>query len=132
MSNVINLQSIIDKYKLDADAVAKALFPNARYQKLALKRVLDGISTIDVEQLQALADLAGVFVYDLLSVNNWSGRNENGFLIFVKDNYKVRLNYCDTCLSLYKDNVCVHREIIMPNMELKDFLSHITNLTKNY
>lgn len=133
ISQQFNINKIIEHYKLNLDDVAAALFPHVRYKKQALDRVLKGEANIDTDQLQSLAKLAGVFPYDLFALQEgWKGKSEDHCLTFVKDEYKVKLNYQNVYLSLYKNNKLVHQEITMPNMELSQFLTYISNLIKQY
>lgn len=132
MEQQFDINKVIEHYKLDSEDVAAALFPHVRYKKQALDRVLKGEASIDTDQLQALANLAGVFPHDLFVINNWQGKSEDNCLTFVNGEYKVKLNYNGVYLSLYKNNKLVHREIAMPNMELSKFLTYISNLIKTY
>lgn len=131
MAQKFNITEVIECYKLDVNDVAEVLFPNVRYKKLALKRVLDGEATINTEQLQALADLAGVLISDLFHIDEWKGSTEDGCLTFLKGDYKVKLNYNGAWLSLYKNTELLKQEMFTPNMTLNEFISHITKLTTN-
>lgn len=132
MKQQFNINQVIERYKLDIDDVANALFPHVRYKKQALNRVLKGETNIDTDQLQSLAELAGVFPHDLFAINKWIGKSEDGCLTFIKNDFKIKLNYNNVYLSLYKNNELVHQEITMPNVELTEFLTYITNLTKKF
>ena len=132
MEQQFDINKIIEHYKLNADDVAAVLFPHIRYKKQALDRVLRGEACIDTDQLQALAKLAGVFPHDLFAIYGWKGKSEDNYLTFVSGDYKVKLNYNNVYLSLYKNNELVYHEVTMPNMELSKFLEYITNLIKKY
>lgn len=127
-----NIKKVIERYNLNVEEVAEALFPRVRYKKQALDRVLKGEANIDTEQLQSLAKLAGVFPYDLFTANDWKGKSEDNCITFVKGKFKVKLNYNNVYLSLYKDNILIYQELTMPNMELSEFLTYISNLIKNF
>lgn len=130
MKQQFDINEVIKNYKLNIDDVANTLFPHVRYKKQALDRVLKGEATIDTDQLQLLAELAGVFPYELFNINGWSGKSEDCCLTFIKGEFKAKLNYNNVYLTLYKNNKLVYREIAMPNMELSEFLTYITNLIK--
>lgn len=127
-----NLQKIIDYYDLDRNEVEKALFPHIRYQKQALDNALTGQRAISVEQLQALADLAGVFIQDLFAIDTWKGFREDNCLTFVKGEFKVKINYNGTYLTLLKDNKIVLQEMASQDRTLEEFLKHITFLTNKF
>lgn len=131
MAQEFNINKVIEYYKLDVNEVAEALFPTVRYKKLALDRVLKGEATINTEQLQALAKIAGVLTSDLFSIDSWKGSAEDGCLTFLKGEYKAKLNYNGAWLSLYKNNELINQEMFTPNMSLDEFIKHITELTIN-
>lgn len=131
MAQEFNITKVIELYKLDVNEVAEALFPNVRYKKLALNRVLKGEAYINTEQLQALAKLTGVLISDLFNVDSWKGSTEDGCLTFLKGDYKAKLNYNGVWLSLYKNNELIKHEMFTPNMTLDEFIQHITELTIN-
>lgn len=126
-----NINKIIEHYNLYIDEVAQALFPNIRYQKFALDRVLKGEALLNTDQIQALANLAGVFVYDLFNIDSWKGKTENGHLVFVKGDYKVRLNYNGAYLSIYKGSELIYQELASCNMTIKKFIERINKIINN-
>lgn len=127
-----NLQAVIEHYNLDTDEVAKALFPHARYQKLALNRILKGEAVLDTEQLEALSKLTGVLVHDLFFISeDWKGSSENGHLVFIKGEYKVKLNYNGAFLSVYKQSELIHQEVSGKNMSLLEFIEYINKVINN-
>lgn len=132
MAQEFNITKVIEYYKLDVNDVAEALFPNVRYKKLALDRVLKGEASINTEQLQALAKLAGVLTSDLFNIDSWKGSAEDGCLTFLKGDFKAKLNYNGVWLSLYKNNELLKQEMFTPNMTLEEFIAHITELTITY
>ena len=132
MAQEFNITKVIEYYKLDVNDVAEALFPNVRYKKLALDRVLKGEASINTEQLQALAKLAGVLTSDLFNIDSWKSSAEDGCLTFLKGDFKAKLNYNGVWLSLYKNNELLKQEMFTPNMTLEEFIAHITELTITY
>lgn len=131
MEQSFNINKVIEHYKLDTKEVANTLFPHVRYQKLALDRVLKGEACLNTDQLQALAKLAGVFVHDLFTVDDWKGSSEDGCLTFIKDDYKVKLNYKGVYLSIYKGQELIHQELALNNMTITEFIEHINKIINN-
>lgn len=131
MEQNFNISKVIEHYKLDIEDVASALFPHARYQKLALGRVLKGEAYLNTYQLQALAKLAGVFVHDLFTIDDWKGSSEDGCLTFIKDDYKVKLNYKGVYLSIYKGPKLIHQELTLNSMTIMEFIEHINKVINN-
>ena len=131
MEQNFNINKVIERYKLDTEEVASALFPHVRYQKLALDRVLKGEACLNTDQLQVLAKLAGVFVHDLFTVDDWKTSSEDGCLTFIKDDYKVKLNYKGVYLSIYKEQELIHQELALNNMTITEFIEHINKVINN-
>ena len=129
MEQSFDLAKVIEHFKLDREEVEAVLFPHVRYRKQALDRVLKGEGQLTVEQLQALANLSGVFIQDLFSLDTWKGGKEDNCLTFLKGEFKVKLNYNGVFLSIYKGTNLVHQEINSSNKTLQEFLSYITLLT---
>ena len=129
MEQSFDLAKVIEHFKLDREEVETVLFPHVRYRKQALYRVLKGEGQLTVEQLQALANLSGVFIQDLFSLDTWKGGKEDNCLTFLKGEFKVKLNYNGVFLSIYKGTTLVHQEINSSNKTLQEFLSYITLLT---
>ena len=127
----IDVEKIIEHYNLDIDKVAEALFPNIRYKKLALNRILNGEATIDLNQIQALSNMIGVMPQDLYMINDWKGLFENKCIVLTQDNYKVKLNYNGAFLSLYKDEHLVYQEVNASNKSLEELINYIDKLILN-
>lgn len=133
MEQKFDINKVIEHYKLDVDEVAETLFPNVRYKQSALKRVLIGEATIDTEQIQKLASLAGVFVSDLFTFDEWKGSSEDGCITFIKGEFKAKLNYNGAYLTLYKGTRVIKKEITAVNsISINSFINHINNLIKDY
>ena len=132
MEQTFAINKVIKHYKLDANEVAEALFPHVRYKNLALNRVLKGEAFLDTHQLQTLAKLAGVIIYDLFTFDDWKSKQEDECLVLIRGEYRIKLNYNGVFLTLMKGHNVITQEITSPkNMSLHDFISHINSLIKN-
>ena len=133
MGQTFDIKKVIEHYKLDTNEVAEALFPHVRYKTLALNRVLKGEAFLDTQQIETLANLAGILIQDLFTFDSWKGGSEEGCLTFTRDNYKVKLNYKGVFMTLTKGSQVIAQEITCPeNISLNDFISHINSLIKNF
>jgi len=65
MSNKITLRAIIETYQVDENALAEKLFPNTKYPKLAMARIMEYSTQLTLEQISIIADLAGLLPKDL-------------------------------------------------------------------
>lgn len=128
-----DINTVIECYNLNTEDLAKVLFPNVKYPKQAFDRILKNEACLDIEQVQTLASYLGVMVHDLFAVDTWKATSEDGYLTFIKGKFKVKLNYNNTFLVMYKDDKKVHDEIINNiGLPMKDFINHINNLIKKY
>lgn len=129
MEQKFKIKKVIEHFNLDQNEVARILFPHVKYQKLALDRVLKGEASLDTEQLEALAKYAGVFVHDLFLIEGeWKGSSEDGCLVFLKGEYKAKLNYRGVFLSIYKNEKLIHSELSLKNMNTSEFVDYINNI----
>ena len=126
-----DLNKVFDFYKPDFDAVAKVLFPHNNFPQAALRRVLTGPTTIDANQIGALAEHLGVLVADLYLIDmDWKGSFEKGYLTFIKGEYKAVLNYNGSFLSVYKGKNLIATELTATTMTIESFINHINNIIK--
>lgn len=130
INNTFNLNSVIEKYNLNKADVENALFPHVRYKNMALARVLSGEALLNSQQLIALADLAGILVADLFDFHDWKGTNENGYLVLFCNQYRAKLNYKGTLLSIYdNDNKLISQHIInAATLKLTELIETIENI----
>lgn len=132
MVEKFNIRNIMERFKLDTETLANILFPNVKYPKAAFDRVLKEETFISTSQLENLASYLGVSVSDLYSSDSWKGTTEDGHLVFIKGEYKAKLNYNNIFLSIYKNNELIHRVIgDVPNMAVSEFINYIENQIKN-
>lgn len=132
MGQTFDINKVIKNYKLDVNEVAEALFPHVRYKTLALNRVIKGEAFLDTEQIQTLANLAGVLIQDLFTFGEWKGGKEDDCLIMTRGEYKVKLNYKGVYMTLTKGSEVIKQELTSPkNISMDEFISHIDSLIKN-
>ena len=128
-----NISNVIEHYKLNTEDLAKVLFPTVKYPKQAFGRVLKGEANLDITQVERLASHIGVLVTDLFSANTWKCSSENGCLVMLKGEYKVKLNYNGVYVSIYKNNNLISQNLSnVPSMTVQEFINHIDNFIKNY
>lgn len=127
-----NLNNIITAYSLDTDKLAKALFPSAKYPKLALDRILKGEASLSVDQLEKLATFIGVMPSELFGLDTWKDASENGLLMFKKGAFLVKLNHSYTFLTLYKNDIFVTHGFIDKGISVSDFIKYLDDLITKY
>ena len=128
-----NISNVIEHYKLNTEDLAKVLFPTVKYPKQAFDRVLKGEANLDIMQVERLASHIGVLVTDLFSANTWKGSSEDGCLVILKGEYKVKLNYNGVYVSIYKNNNLISQNLSnIPSMTVQEFINYIDKFIKNY
>jgi hypothetical protein len=129
-----DIHRIIKSYNLEKGELSKILFPKTKFPKHAFSRILKGEALLDSKQITDLAAYIGITVKDLFSVSKseWKGTSEDGHLVFCKENYKVKLAYKGSYLTLYKGSEAIYEEIVgTKSMSLEEFITHIDNLILN-
>lgn len=133
MEQKFDIHRVIEYYKLDSDEIAKLLYPNAKYPKLAFDRILKGEAVLDVVQVEKLASHIGVLVADLFSSASWKSITEDNCLTFLKGSYKIKLNYNGAFVSIYKYNKLIGQPILNTiALSVHEFIDYLDNFIKNY
>lgn len=128
-----NINSIIEHYKLNIESLAKILFPTVKYPKQAFDRILKGEASLNIIQIESLANYIGVLVSDLFSMDTWKSSTENEYLTLIKGQYKVKLNYNGAFISIYKNDVLIDQKISnIPSMTIQEFIHFLDNIIKDY
>lgn len=127
-----NIKKVLEHYDVDNAALAKQLFPAAKYPLSAFNRIIKGEAELNTSQLEKLADFLGITVSDLFAPDSWKGISENGHLIFVKGKYKARINYNNSFLSIYSaiDNTLISKHLINTKiLTLEELVYYLDNIT---
>lgn len=127
-----NINNVIRDYNLNAEELAKALFPEAKYPKAAFNRVLKGDSSLSVEQLEKLASFIGVSPSELFTLDSWHSTAVDGYMSFRNGAFEAKLNYHGAFLTLYKDGKVVDRRIVGTNMSISEFANYLNDLITNF
>lgn len=128
-----NLIRIIETHKLNREALANELFPNNKFPEVALKRVLNGLSFLDTNQLNILAGILGLQVSDLFLNEMWSTMMHNDKIIFIRNDYRVELHTETLVTYIYYKNKLVASEtiIVEKNIKLSDYLKSVNETIIN-
>ena len=128
--HTLNITKIVRHYKQDINVVAKVLYPNVRYPRLALARVEKGEADLSVSQLYRLADFLGIFVTDLLSFDTWKGSGlEDNAITFEKGEYTA-LIHPNGLISVRKGTDVIKNGIIIQKQAtIDDLLTLLNNIT---
>ena len=128
-----NIIKVIEKHKLDIEAVAKVLFPKAKHPVLALTRILENKAYLDVHQLESLAKFIGVPPGDLFYIEDWHCNTYDNFLTFSKGDYRVILNKGGYFLVVMKGDEIIEQVVTSHEiLTIKQFIDFINNLISLY
>lgn len=127
-----DINKIISLYNLDVDQLAQVLFPDVKYPKIALGRILKGEADMSISRLEKLAAYIGVKPSDLFLIDTWKDASENGYLMFKKGPFKAKVNYHGAFITLYKDGELVEQVIPGSDMTVQDFVKFLDNLISKY
>jgi hypothetical protein len=131
--STFNLQNIISKYDLNEEILAKQLFPKNKFSKLALSRIIAGLSHLDTNQLCILSEMLGVKVSDLFIEDDWSKSLENNVFVFSKNNYKVIFSPETYLSEIYISGKLVSVETLITdkNIKLSEYLKLVESVIIN-
>jgi hypothetical protein len=130
---MFDINAVIEEYGIDSNELASILFPNAKYKKQALDRIKKYESTIDVDQLDRLAEHLGVQAQDLFTSNDWKGIRRDGYMTIMRGAYKVVLNKDGYYYSVYCNEELIDRKVgDVGSLKLNDFITYINTIINNY
>lgn len=127
-----NIKKVLEYYDVDRAALAKQLFPAAKYPLSAFNRIIKGEAELNTSQLEKLADFLGIMVSDLFAPDSWKGITEKGHLVFIKGKYKARINYDNSFLSIYSaaDNTLISTHLLNTQIiTLAELVVYLDNIT---
>lgn len=109
---MFDLNEIIAKYNPDLRVLADTLFPNAKFAKMALDRVIKYQALLDTDQVIALAEFLNVPASSLFSESsNLTSEKINGRIELTKGNVKVVLFENSFYYSVYKNNKLIEQVV---------------------
>jgi hypothetical protein len=123
---MINVKKFIADHNLDTMEVAAQLFPENNYQKMALKRILDGSALLDSEQVSKLAAMAKVPINQLFS-GAWNTGAKADTLVFEAGDYRAELDTTLWITRILHRGSLFHEEVLTkPTIPLKEYLEQIS------
>lgn len=128
----IDLRKIIEKNGLDESEVALHLFPDNKFAKKALTRVLKGESELSATQISKLAFLLGTDINSLFDSNAWKFKTNKDLIFFEKEGWKAELNVKTWITKVYKNDSLFHEEVLTKSsIKLSEYLKFLNNLINN-
>lgn len=128
----INLGELIKQRGLRTQAVAEFLYPDNKYPRVALQRVLDGKALLNSEQVSRLAAWLGIST-DSLYKGGWSSEFEGETCILTNGNYRAELSIRTGETKVFHLGALFH-EIILhdPAISLSQYVELLNAIIKNH
>lgn len=129
----INLKKIIANQGLEEKEVAIKLFPNNKYPKLALDRLLAGESVLDANQISLFSFYSGIPITELYEGGGWKSTQKEHTHILVSGDYTAKLDTRSWTTEIFHKNSLFHEFIIhSPSINLGDYIEKLNSeINKN-
>lgn len=128
----INLRELIEQRGLKTREVAEFLYPDNKFPRVALQRVLDGEALLNSEQVSRLAAWLGIST-DSLYKGGWSSEFEGETCILTNGNYRAELSIRTGETKVFHLGALFH-EIILhdPAISLSQYVELLNAIIKNH
>lgn len=128
----INLRELIEQRGLKTREVAEFLYPDNKFPRVALQRVLDGKALLNSEQVSRLAAWLGIST-DSLYKGGWSSEFEGETCILTNGNYRAELSIRTGETKVFHLGALFH-EIILhdPAIPLGQYVELLNDIIKNH
>lgn len=128
----INLRELIEQRGLKTREVAEFLYPDNKFPRVALQRVLDGKALLNSEQVSRLAAWLGIST-DSLYKGGWSSEFEGETCILTNGNYRAELSIRTGETKVFHLGAMFH-EIILhdPAISLSQYVELLNAIIKNH
>lgn len=126
----INLKELIEQRGLGLQEVAEILFPGNKFPRVSLKRVLNGESLLNSEQISRLAAWLGVSV-DSLYKGAWSSEFKGETWILTRGDYRAELSVKTGETKVFHLGSLLHESVLHdPAIPLSKYIEHLNTTIK--
>lgn len=127
------LLPVIDYYKIDTLELARVLFPDLKYPKNALYRILRGQAKLSADGIIALSNYLNVSVQDLFSVSELTITSDKGVLTFCSCEYEAKVNFKHSFVSFFKDGQFIENKTVdLSKMSVLKFIDLLLTIISEY
>ena len=128
----INLRELIEQRGLRLQEVAEILFPNNRFPRAALNRVLNGKTLLNSEQVSRLAAWLRVSVDDLYR-GAWNSEFRGETCILTNGNYRAELSVKTGETKVFHLGSLFHETVLHdPAIPLSKYIELLNTIIKNH
>lgn len=129
----IDLNKIIEDNNLDVKELAGELFPDIKYPKLALDRILRGESKLDTDQLSRLSLYTGLPIEVLYSGTPWKTNISDKLVQFKTGDYKAELDRETWVTKIFHKGTIFHESIIhQSTIPLDEYFEELNSLINKH
>ena len=129
----IKVKEIIETRGLDIKEVARQLFPKNKYPDLALKRVIEGKSVLNADQISKLALMAGLQLSELFSGENWRVFSRKGVHVFTNGEFRAELDTETWVTKVFHKDSLFHESIIHSgSISVSKYLHQLDLIINNF
>jgi len=108
----IDLAGIIEKQNLDINEIARQLFPENKFPRLALNRVMKKGSVLDANQISKLSLITGIPISELYDERGWKSRYKKDLHILTCGDFRAELDTTTWITKLFHNDSLFHEEIL--------------------
>lgn len=128
----INLRELIEQRGLKTREVAEFLYPDNKYPRVALQRVLDGKALLNSEQVFRLAAWLGIST-DSLYKGGWSSEFKGETCILTNGNYRAELSIRTGETKVFHLGALFHEIILHDSaISLSQYVELLNAIIKNH
>lgn len=128
----INLRELVEQRGLRLQEVAEILFPDNRFPRAALNRVLNGKTLLNSEQVSRLAAWLSVSVDDLYR-GAWSSEFRGETCILTNGNYRAELSVKTGETKVFHLGSLFHETVLHdPAIPLSKYIELLNTIIKNH
>lgn len=108
----IKVKDIIENSGLAIQEVAEQLFPNNKFPRLALNRVMTGESILNSDQVSKLSLLTGIPIEKLYSGNSWEAKYVGHTHVFNTEEFRAELDTQTWVTKIFHKDSLFHESVI--------------------
>lgn len=111
----INLGKIIADSGIDANEISKILFPENKFPRLALNRVISGESTLNEDQISRLVSFTGMDYNEIFNTSGWLGvkSNNRSEMVFENGYFRAKLDTNNWTVKIFHRDSLYHETAML-------------------
>lgn len=129
----IDLIQLIEDRRLDKKEIAVLLFPQNAHPEQALRRVLEGVSLLNSDQISRLSLAAKIPINYLFTGEGWKGTSKGKTHVITSGRFRAEVDMEAGTVAVFDKDTLFHSEnLISRNIPLSELVTGINNQILNY